>query len=411
MKFFVILSLITSLISGIFIRFLGLDSVFGSITYIPIFLIVFIYILKSLKNNEIKLHKEAYPVFNLIYINILILVISCFFVGISSMQIKYIAFYFIIAILVNVLKYEYIPTLNKCILIIGIIFSVELLLKGPFYDLNTIRLHTLMDKQYYNALYNLAIPIVIWNFIYKKNILNFLLIILFVIPAIFIIQIKTLILSIAIGFLIVLFKFNFVNRLIVLLIFLFGSLGVILLFELFPQFVPNQILVVYKYIINDLSNIPVYELRHADTVMVREKTLELMFSIIKDHPIFGIGYGNFIDYSQGIFVESLAGYKIMELPSVTENGVLNFLVEGGLLGFVFHFSFYVIIIIKFLKVKTYDKTSLICFTIVFSNLAANFVQDNLNYIYWFYIALALFILQDNKQPIQKRNDQYENNVC
>ncbi|MFC0213507.1 O-antigen ligase family protein [Paenibacillus chartarius] len=395
MNLLIILSLLTSMLSGVLNKVVPLDS--SSLTLVPVILIVVVYLIQLAMNKKIK----SYPLFYLlIYICILLIFIGSFKNGMNITMIKFAFFYFVIGVLINQLTKEGISKLYNTVIILTVILSIEVFAIGAMTvatdgRLLNIRHQLMLDKQAYNIMYNFAIPILFWNLCYSRKIRDALLLMFFSITGLYFLQIKTLLLSIPISLLVIAWMLKPVSRKSLMTIcasIVIVSIGVL---NVFPQYIPDQIRIVTNYILGKEQQVTSDSLVYADTVVVREKIIENAKRLFQENMWLGIGYGNYGETVEGITVYSIARSNVVyQIPTVTENGIITFLVEGGLLAALVHLSLYAIILWKLRGRTSRDKTVLIGLTISFALFVSNFVQDNLNYSYWFSLALGLFLAKE-----------------
>ncbi|WP_042273607.1 O-antigen ligase family protein, partial [[Clostridium] dakarense] len=309
-------------------------------------------------------------------------------------------FYIItVALLINYLDDKTMSTLYRIIIIVSIILSVDIIIKGvnlllSGVNLRNLRHYTLLDKPGYNMLYTFALPIVLVNNYYNKNIKNRLTLLLFIIASLFMMQIKSLLYTIPLGLVITLSIFNFINvKSLFKYIFLMLITG-ILVFSVYPQFIPKQISVpINYYVFKNLEGIETSDLRNLDTVIVRGEIWKNSMGAIKENPMIGIGYGNYHKVSENKTIISDVTGILYNMPTVTESGLLTFIIEGGIIGALLHFILIILISIrtKNIKVKTVKTKEVITTSIIFfAFIVSNIVQDNLNYLYWFIIAAQIY---------------------
>ncbi|MEW9699934.1 O-antigen ligase family protein [Paenibacillus sp. SI8] len=392
MKYLIIISLLTSILSDILNQALNIGS--ASVTYIPIILIFVIHLAKIVKRKSVENYFWFYA---LIYLSILIILIGCFVNGWNTSMMKYIVYYLFMGILVNELQISGIKKLFVFIQIVGIVLSVEVIITGMISVNSGIRLIGLrdylwMNKQYYNVLYNLVLPIVFWHFFKNKKAIDLVVIVLHLAAAIFFLQIKTLLLSVTIGILLVCWILKPVSRKKFLSITTIAVFLVAILVTQFSNYIPDQIKVVSGYILGQEQDLDPDSLVYVDTLIVREEIINNAYNTFKDNYLLGIGYGNYADIVYGMYVKSIARNNLnYNLPLATENGILTFLLEGGIIASFIQLLIYAYILFKLIKAKSRNSLILISYTILFSFLVSNFVQDNLNYVYWFSLALGAYL--------------------
>ncbi|MGU3473427.1 O-antigen ligase family protein [Paenibacillus sp. D51F] len=400
MKKLISISLILSLCSGVLNNIINLPNNF-SITIVPIIIIFFLGTIFAVKKNYIE---NCTPIYIILYFMILIIFISSYSGGMNFSVIKTIMYVLIIFFLINNLKEKSIENLFKIVAIISLIFALDSFVAAAKImsmgmDLINVRSFTLMDKSYYNVLYNVAIPISILSLIIKRKLVYLLTSICFIVSGIFILQIKTLLLSVALSLVAVIFIYKLVNRMKMMVFIISISLGISLSFALFSDYLPKQIVISVNYMLgNQMSEM---DARYTETNMLREAINKHCIELIKENPLFGIGFGNYAStIDQVSFRLKVGGRLVDSLPEVTENGFLSMLIDGGIFYFSLHILIFIYISVRFYRTRLESRSliKIISVCIYYSIFLSNAVQDNIySYPYWFFISAAIFTLKSEKK--------------
>lgn len=391
MQNIIIISIISSLINDFVVRNI---PAFGKITSLFVIILIIYAILSTIRENKIRQYGLIYCIF---YFNIIYILIQGLCVGINLYMIKLILYNISILVIINHVKDTTISKLYNVIVVISIILSIDIIIQAIIVlskgiNMRNLRHYTLLDKQGYNMFYSFAIPILLVNTYYKKNIKNIILSILTIVCAIFFMQIKSFLYTIPLGVLLALLCLRLINIKKVINYFILSSIIFILIFLKLPINIKNQLLTPIRYyVLNDLSMSTNDSLRDLDTFEIRFEIWKNSINIIKKNPILGIGYGNYANLVEGNKITSNVTGITYDMPTVTESGVLTFILEGGLIGATLHLLIILWIIFKTIKINLCSKDTITTTIIAFVFISSNMVQDNLNYLYWCILALQIYI--------------------
>ncbi|HDR7959555.1 TPA: O-antigen ligase domain-containing protein [Bacillus wiedmannii] len=389
----IIIALLFSALSGITER-VGSNSAFiSSLTLMAVITIAFVYLLKLMKNKEIKKYTGIYT---LIFVNMLLIFISAFATNINSQAIKFIVYYAFMAVIVNIVEEDLLLKSCKVLVYTSLILSFDIIVQGiELYtkgiDLVNLRSFTLMDKQYYTALYAIVLPISFWLYFSTKKIKHLLILTISVISCIVFMQIKTLLMTVPLAIYIVLFITRGYSR---TKLALYGGILILIFFYMIitGNEALNQFYVILYYIFGMSDKIPLDYMKYVDTLIVRLEIIRNAMEHLSNNYLLGIGVGNYPEIVQGKSVMSIARNISYDLPNEAESGVLLFLVEGGILGLFAHILIYVYIVKNY--IKRCNKKSLvqnIIISIVLTNGISNIFQDNLNFLYWFFLGSGMYV--------------------
>ncbi|MCU5459093.1 O-antigen ligase domain-containing protein, partial [Bacillus cereus] len=386
-------ALLFSALSGITER-VGPNSAFiSSLTLMAVITIAFVYLLKLMKNKEIKKYTGIYT---LIFGNVLLIFISAFATNINGQAIKFIVYYAFMAIIVNIVEEDLLLKSCKVLVYTSLILSFDIIVQGiELYtkgiDLVNLRSFTLMDKQYYTALYAIVLPISFWLYFSTKKIKHLLILTISVVSCIVFMQIKTLLMTVPLAIYIVLFITRGYSR---TKLALYGSILILIFLYMIitGNEALNQFYVILYYIFGMSDKIPLDYMKYVDTLIVRLEIIRNSMEHLSNNYLLGIGVGNYPEIVQGKSVMSIARNISYDLPNEAESGVLLFLVEGGILGLFAHILIYVYIVKNY--IKRCNKKSLvqnIIISIVLTNGISNIFQDNLNFLYWFFLGSGMYV--------------------
>lgn len=402
MKIIIILSILSSLLNDFFVK--NIPSL-GKITSLFSIILILVASINMLKEKKIVRYKKIYII---LYLNIVFLFVQALFIKFNPYIIKLSIYIVAITILINYLDDNILSSLYSIIVLISIILSIDILIQGinlisSGVNLRNVRQYTLLDKQGYNMFYSFAIPITLVNFYYNKKIKNIIILIINIIASIFIMQIKSFFYTIPIGIIMALWILKKIRFKEVLA--LIGIIGIscVLTFNLVPSIIPKAIKVpIQYYILKDTGGIYDVDLRNLDTFEIRGQIWKNGMDALKNNYIIGIGYGNYAKLVENKKVVSNATGEIYSMPNVTESGLLTFILEGGIIGFLLHMLIIYCICLNTLKIKQYSKTCLISTIIFMIFIVSNIAQDNLNYLYWFVLGAQIYNTRNKHNSYEVR---------
>lgn len=388
------LLLLGSIISSLFSDIIpGLTAVFVFMYLI----IASIYVLK----NKTKIYVNNYYI--IIIINIIIILITSM-INFSGTNIKFIMYLIATIFIMETTDDSDFKLVLNTIMIASIISSIYVIVVGKNFDTSNldfinVRSQLIIQKQSYNALMNIVLPYTMIKLMRnreKKYIIPF---ILNIISGVFIFQIKTLFITLPLAYFIML-SFSKRIRMIecgkYVVVVIIGVL-IIYKFNIMPQLTP-----IIDYLLHGNNSIYIGN-KYLDTLLLRKEILAHCLSLLKSNIFWGIGYGNYGIYSSSklYYVASKGIY--VDFPSVTESGFLSFIVEGGIMGFIFINILFINIlkdIKKVLKksVCSIDESIIVIFLCL---VISNIIQDNLNFTFWFFLGITMSLIKN------KRMDEYE----
>lgn len=404
LQFSISLSVVFSLLSGVFINFFSSSGSY--FTYIPITILLFSSALMLVKLKYIENYSVVYLLF---YFSIIVIFISSFNNSLNFDVFKTVIYFFVMIIIINFAKIYNISRTYSIVILLTVIFTADVFLAasqvvGIGADIVNVRMNTLMDKSFLNILYNVALPITLIRLVTEKKKRYILLLIFFLVSAIFILQIKTLLLSLGLSSLFILYNFNLVKltKLNTLITILFTS--IILIFNFAPKYLPEQIVVSANYMLGNSDQIQGEAAKYTGTNLLREAIIEHGLKLYKDHYLLGIGMGNYAETTKNLHIRIEVDNRMTDqLPEVTENGVLSLLVEGGTIYTILHFLIVFYIITR--SVSNRNKISIngvVSINIFLALFISNFVQDNNNFVYWFFMAISINAIGPERLKIAEK---------
>lgn len=390
-RILLIITLISSLFSDIIP---GLTSIFVSLYLV----ISSIYLYK--KRKQVKINKY----YIIIFINIVIILISTM-LNFSASNIKFIMYLISIIFIMEEADYKDFKSIFNILTIFSIIIGIYIIIVGKNFDTSTldfvnVRQSIIIQKQSYNTFMNIILPYLIIKVYNEKDKKCIIPLIINIISSIFIFQIKTLIMTIPISFIIIMVlqkKIKFIKFINICVISILG-IYIIYKFNIIQQLTP-----IIDYLLKGEES-KFFGNKYIDTLLLRKEILIFAITLLKEHLFWGIGYNNFGLYSvnQLFYVRSKGQY--VEFPNVTESGFLSFLVEGGVLGGISISIIFINIlkdISKILK-SNIDNLSISIILAFICLLISNVIQDNLNFTFWSFIGYTLSIIK-NKERIADEN--------
>lgn len=352
--------------------------------------ILVMYIIKN--NSTIKKNKY----YLIIYLNILCIAITSIF-NFSFTNIKYIIYLISTLIIMEIVEKEDLYYIFKITYLLSILLSVYLLIIGykvnSVGNISNVRNYIILQKQSINVIFSVIIPYNILLIKDNKKIKYVITLLLFLFVSIFIMQVKSLIVTLPAAFLVYQMINSRVKVSTILKFLLFTILLIFILyvFDLIPQLTP-----IIDYLIYGDESIYLGN-KYLDTLILRKEIIVFCFEILSNFLFWGIGYGNYYMYSASkvYYVYSKGIYEIY--PTVTENGIITFLVEGGVIGFIAHMFLLISIVLDLKKVLCKINNLVMEERVVIlsflSILISNFMQDNLNFTFWLLIGLSLNIIR------------------
>ncbi|TYP70279.1 O-antigen ligase family protein [Paenibacillus methanolicus] len=391
MNFLIVLSVILSLTSGMYSQFATTSSI--SLTLLPVIIIMAWSILRVLKDKRIQPLGGHYLI---IFLAVTVLVVGMFKTGLNSTMLKVIIYYVFLLILANEMTNKSLNLLYKLMLPLGLLMSIDIFyavakVKQIGFTFNSLRAYTLMDKQYIGTLFLVAIPVAIWHFVKKKSIFYLALSVLFIVTSILFMQIKTLILALGLSFFVVMWVFRVVPKIKLAIVALLTMALLVVGVTTFKQHMPSQIVAAASFILGDTSEVNQRDLKYVDTVAMRQEIKDRMMDLFKENYMLGIGFGNYAKLDGGLMKSAANPKEIIQLPNASENGMLSFLVEGGILSTLMHVVLLVYLIFQASRIRHVTMNVLIGFTVLIAFVISNFVQDNTYFFtYWFFIAVGIY---------------------
>lgn len=366
-------------------------SLYSDVLFIPTSVLCIITLFLSiiyLKNQRISI--DIFDFLN--FFIVLLIVFSVFFHGNVASSIKFSTYFITLIVFPKVLRLigvESIIRLTIKLLKISLIIliPVTLILAIKFIggshglDYLNVRNYLPLEKQSYTNILLVSLTVTTMKYMFSNNKrYYFLLFILLTIFGVGVLQIKTILIISCIYMCIMFRKYALIMIGIVLfIIVLFAEKSGII----------SQFLSIIKYIINP-DSLSSSELILVDTYIIRVELIEKCIDIFKENLVMGVGFENFSNFADNSwYIYSYRKNAYLELASVTENGYLQLLVEGGIIIFIFVSIQIIRIIRSGLKIYKYNQYTAYVFLGILGMLILNAFQDNLSYIFWYYIILAL----------------------
>ena len=289
-------------------------------------------------------------------------------------------------------------------LIIDAIRAAQLTLSNG-YGLRNFVHYTVLDKSYYTLFLSLSW---IFSFLYTVNYKNqngqwkkiriiFLLFVLSV--GIIIVQSKVFLFIVIISCFYVGLNLKKRNKLKFISLFLFMMIVFFCVLSFCPDYVPDYIYVLINKNFGLFSeyvyNIPIID-KLTSTYVNRSLILNYAFSLFLDHPLWGVGFGQYA---------SFASLNTSILATQTESSWLNLLVEGGLIYFINHLFFVFYLIYKSVKTSrnsfdfVFRTRSLL---IIIAYIVLNLFNDYFSCIYWLFLSALFGESCSNKRVAENR---------
>lgn len=384
-------------LKSLFLILLAICAVFADIASIitPIVMVgtAGISVMYIVKNN-LRIKKSKYYI--IIYLNILSIVITSIF-NFSSGNIKYIIYLMSMLLIMEIMEKKDLDSIFKIIYLFSIVLAIYLIIVGykvnAIGNLSNVRNYIIFQKQSINMIFSVIIPYNIILVKDNKKIRYTITLIIFLIAGIFIMQIKSLIVTLPATFL----AYEMINsRIKITAIFKFSIFAIlatyiVYILDLIPQLTP-----IIDYLIYGNNSIYIGS-KYLDTFILRKEILVFCFEILSTSLFWGIGYNNYHKYAVNkmFYVSSKGIFE--NYPTVTENGMMTFLVEGGIIGAITHISILIFTILDIKRVlrrvnniSLEEKGAILAFL---SIVISNFMQDNLNFTYWLFIAINMNIVR------------------
>lgn len=216
-------------------------------------------------------------------------------------------------------------------------------------------------------------------------------------------SIISLILSIAITYIIYNKKVNGISRKTVLLYLLIIAISIIAFY-----FLAN-----YTQILDKIINVQDDMDKSGSSTIERLTTIETCWSIFKVRPILGVGFGNFGWYLNHYVTSSL----LLFVPGgdfQPNNTYMQILAELGIVGFLLFFVFIFHqfkCLSKFLKINKGDKTAYLCYSLLIYLLIHGLTLPIIySFQFWFVVAVIQFRYLFLRKKVCKlmKKKSYEN---
>lgn len=377
---FLLLSFFSSIFSNV-IQIQGLTIVFIAISF-------FYYIIFKMFNLK-KLDKFTI----IIYINIIFIFFSLITNTFNFESIRNIMYYTSIIMIYDALEIRNFEKAIKLLNIIVFFISIYVIIKGidyynVYWDLYSVRNVFKIEKQSFNIIYTIILPLNIYSAYKKKNFKNILILVINLIASLGVLQIKSIIFSLFFGFIII---NTLLGKIKIKKIILYGIIFLSIIFVVYKLNIINQLTPIVDYIIYGEDSKYIGS-KYLDTYLIRAKLINLGLSnIINSVKIFfGIGYGNFNILAEGQLYYRQASGNYIELPTATESAFLTFFIEGGLFGLIVNLILIILIFKEINKIKKFEGFSYIIILITSALIVSNIMQDNnTSLIYWFILGACI----------------------
>ncbi len=376
-----------------FSEFLGISSVYVSAFPLVLLFIAFC----GLRGPQFYFDRTL-----LIYTSILLIVFVTHFFTASRlmMDVKYLLYFVCFLMVISCANQGTWKSIEAATIILSIIMSLEVFSKLPFLiaqniNVYNVRKYVLLDKPVYSFVLGLGciccyfIPLRNKQWGILKKIACFTMMIIFALVNFLVVQSKIFILGICVaGVFAVFFAKNNIKK----TLFYTGMLLLILLVIavlIDPSLIPGYI---YTFINKYTGLFSSYVIQSQTvTYSVRSNITLYALSIFIEHPVFGIGYGNY---------ELYAAQQVSLLNGAveTESTMLNMLVEGGLLGFLSFVGILAFIFFSLIKQIKYHKDSWILIELLFIVVYLTVLacgNDFYNIYFWTIMGFAYIACKKN----------------
>lgn len=290
------------------------------------------------------------------------------------------------------------------IIVMSVVVTVDAMLNIGEYaseglNLYNVRQSTIVDKPIYTILYALSISLIVSYFSkLQNNVVRLSASALIAVETYFgfsVIESKTFLFAVALAAVVFYFisaRIGKANVMIPLVIFVAASLLLLLLY-LHPEYVPDSV----RSLLSNLMGIDIsYSARYDGTYIGRSSITATALSEFAQHPIGGVGFGNFT----ATFVWSGTEYAVGQ----TESSWLSFLTEGGIVYFLIQVVLNVFLVIRLYRRATrihdVEATAMLLVLIVFG--ALNVVNDFANNFYWCALAIAYGLVNRETESTRDR---------
>lgn len=276
------------------------------------------------------------------------------------------------------------------IVTISIVITIDGILNIGAYsaagvNLYNIRQSTIVDKPIYTIMYALSITLIMVYYDKLINnvvkLLSIVIVIAFTYFGFLVIESKTFIFAVllsAVALYVVNQRRGRTNVLIPLVVFALILLTTLFYYS-FPEYIPDTV----KSLISNLFGVEIsYSTSYDGTFFGRNVIASTALSEFLQHPIVGIGFGNF----SASFIWGGVEHSVNQ----TESSWLSFLTEGGMLYFLIQFIFNSVLIVLLYRraVNTGDKSVIAILLVLLVFGALNIVNDFANNLYWCALAVA-----------------------
>lgn len=386
-------------------RMYGIPSVF--FTAAPLLLLFLC--LCSFKHGTLTVDKNIKFVWA---INSFVFMAHIIFCGFGSNEIKYYLYYIVFMVTVSLVEEVNWKSIEVTLTGISIFLAVNALTYLPDMLARGVRIYnvannTVLDKSVYTLVLTLTFICLLVSFFDKqkklnktKKILMFTLLVFLGAINLVLIQSKLFILVLVTAvFVLYFFADGSPKRKArtFVLIFLFG---IVLWFVFFPQYIPDYIYVFlnrYLGLFSDnVSGIQAYD-RYTTTYGMRSTIYSYALNLFLDHFLFGLGFGNYRIYA-------MENAILLGGVTQTESSMMNILVEGGLIYFLNHIIFLMILLFRILRMRRKERGNMLFIKfliILIAYFILNAGNDFFNVLYWVVLG---FIYKCSDQKVRCLNE-------
>lgn len=351
-----------------------------------------IYIIKNKKFININ---KYYILTLVIIISILISTINNF----NTANLKFILYLVSLIFIMESTTEDDIKLVLNILTIVSILCGIYIIIIGKNFDATNldfinVRSEIIIQKQTYNGFMNIILPYIILKIFIEKKKIYFIPLIINIISSIFVFQIKTLLITLPLAFLlIVIIK----NKISFKKYFKYVTLLVLMIFIIYKLNIIQQLTPIIDYLLKG-ENSQYLNSKYLDTLLLRKEILLFALILLKDNLFFGIGYGNYGYFSSEKYYYVASKSQYVQFPNVTESGFLSFLVEGGIVGFICFIILFgnILYDIRFIIKKRTNVLNEAIIVAFLCLLISNIIQDNLNFSFWFIVGTVLSVIRNEK---------------
>lgn len=336
-----------------------------------------------------------FKIYTMFFVSCLIMLIHILLGGYILEEIKYLLYIFVFLIIVSVYNKKTWAMVLKTICLISFFMTLDAFIAAPQVlkeglGFRNIIHYTILDKAYYTFILSFSSVYLMHNIFFDdykyciKKLLNIGFLLGNIIVNLVMMQSKIYLITLIVCFLTNYSFLDYKAKKIIKKYLVFLIIIFIILFIHNPLMLPDFIyIMLHRFfgLFNTLIEQIEYFERLSSTYVSRTMIYEYAFSLFRDNPFFGIGFGKYSEY-------------VKHIPYITatqaESSMLSMLLEGGLFYFINHYIYLtteLFSVHRIAKSNPVNKDIILVETILITCFLINIFNDYYSSIYWILLAL------------------------